>query len=343
VGAQQADLADPKTRFEQLLKAEAATLAETAEATPFPLLRSDYVVDPETNTPVSSEAAAAYQLNAPPSPDGLSNWEKYKDDQLLRNPGGDHYDLKKGVVTADPPYQRSFWGRVGKDLSDVWGNVKNFFKNLLDGATRCYRDEEGSSAQVRQTGLMESVVEFFKDLGSALSFGVWRPDGESPPKGLSARLQFSCHKVKEAVLADLFQGVGNSVIHLGENVLLAGWNLVEVAPDATIGNLEAGRQLTTKIFDNGQVVVEYLTDVMPAGDAWLRVHAAKFDGDGGRLPLLYNLEMPERVHTDTRWKTIRNTPLRKTIETIGAVVADIVTIQLLTRSKTFSVEGNDND
>ena len=110
-----------------------------------------------------------------------------------------------------------------------------------------------------------------------------------------------------------------------------------------MGNLEAGRQLTTKIFDNGQVVVEYLTDVMPAGDAWLRVHAAKFDGDGCQLPLLYNLEMPERVHTDTRWKTIRNTPLRKTIETIGAVVADIVTIQLLTRSKTFCVEGNDND
>ena len=126
-------------------------------------------------------------------------------------------------------------------------------------------------------------------------------------------------------------------------MLLAGWNLVEVAPDATIGNLEAGRQLTTKIFDNGQVVVEYLTDIMPAGDAWLRVHAAKFDGSSHRLPVLYNLKMPERYHTDARWKTARNTPLRKAIQTIGAMVADFVTIQLLTGSKMFSEEGHDND
>ena len=63
---QQAGLADPKTRFEQLLKAEAATLAETAEATPLPLLRSDYAVNPDTNKPLSSEPAAAYQVNAIP-------------------------------------------------------------------------------------------------------------------------------------------------------------------------------------------------------------------------------------------------------------------------------------
>jgi hypothetical protein len=72
------------------------------------------------------------------------------------------------------------------------------------------------------------------------------------------------------------------------------------------------------------------------------VHAANFDGDSRRLPVLYNLKMPERNQTDIRWKTIRNTPLRKTIETIGAIVADVVTIRLLTGRTTFIEEVNDD-
>jgi hypothetical protein len=105
------------------------------------------------------------------------------------------------------------------------------------------------------------------------------------------------------------------------DLVLAGWNLVEVLPDATIGNLESGRKLTTTLFDNGQVWVEYLTDIVPTGDAWLRVHAPSLQEF--KLPVVYNLGMPEHFTGDTRWEYIRNTPFRKTIETIGALLADV--------------------
>lgn len=60
---------------------------------------------------------------------------------------------------------------------------------------------------------------------------------------------------------------------MAEDRMLTGWNLVEVIPDATIGNLGAGEKLTTTFFDNGQVTIDYLTDILPAGEAWLRVHS----------------------------------------------------------------------
>ena len=337
----QTDYANPESAFEQLLKAPTAPkVVPTSMGASF---LSPAPSEATESVPIASAAldiATAYQKNAP-APDCLTDWDKYKDDQLLKNPGGDFYDLENRVVTTDPSKQRTFQSRVGKDLSDAWGNVKNFFKNMLSGIERCYRNQENNVATVRQNGLAGAMVDFFKDMGSALSFGAYRPDGEPPCDGLAARLKFSGRKLKEAVLGDLFQGVGNNVVHMGENLALAGWNLIEVAPDATIGNLEAGRQITTKIFDNGQVAVEYLTDIIPGGDAWLRVHAAKFTGDGAGPPVLYNLCMPEWNQADTRWETVRNTPLRKTIETIGSIVADVATINLMRGGKMFSEDRHD--
>ncbi|NLI32458.1 MAG: hypothetical protein GX422_06700, partial [Deltaproteobacteria bacterium] len=112
----------------------------------------------------------------------------------------------------------------------------------------------------------------------------------------------------------------------GKNLLLAGWNLIEVIPDATIGGFDSGRKLTTSVFDNGQVLVEYLTDVVPTGDAWFRVHASSLEKL--KPPVLYNLSLPERYPQDIRWQTIRNTRFRKTIETIGALLADAAAMAL---------------
>jgi hypothetical protein len=277
----------------------------------------------------AKSVAGAYGKQAPAAPpsDPLSDAAKYKDEQLLSNPGGDHYDLEKNRHEADPAWQKSFWGRVGKDLKDAVGNIRNFFGNLLYGAKIHYRDENGQVQEARQRGLLGSVKDFFLDLGSALSFGAWRPDGEAAPQGLGERVGFFFSKLKEAVFGDLIQGATGSVVRMGEDLLLAGWNLAETVPDATIGHFEAGRKATTAVFDNGQVAIDYLTDVLPGGEASVRVHSS--DLENLEAPLLHNLNTPERNADDPRWKYVRNTPFRKALETAGSVVFDVLTLKFL--------------
>ncbi len=285
----------------------------------------------------AAKALPAYQKALQNESNPMTDWQKYKDDQLLSNPGGDGYYLTEKKVLADSKEQESFWKRIGKDLSDSFENLKKACKDLFWGSEIFYRDETGQIQEGKERGLLQSVVELFKDLGSALSFGAWRPDGEKEPEGFAERVGFFFAKMKETFFGDLLQGVGGSVIRIGEDLALAGWNLVEVIPDATIGNFEEGRKLTTTVFDNGQVAIDYLTDILPTGNAWLRVHSANFDDlNDAKAPVLYNIEMPEHYVEDVRWKYVRNTPFRKTIETIGSLLADVAAIQWIGDTGGFS-------
>jgi len=254
---------------------------------------------------------------------------KYKDDQLLSNPGGDYYYMDQKKILKNPDAQKSFWGRIGKNIADAISNVKNFVGDLLLCSRVHYRDKNDQIQEVKRRGLVGSVADFFKDVGSALSFGKYRPDGEKEPQGVAQRIGFFFNKMKEAVCGDILQGVTASIIHMGEDLLFAGWNLFETLPDATIGNFEAGRKLTTKIFDNGQVVLDYITDILPAGDAWVRVHSA--DLKKGEIPILHNYNAPEYEPVDVTRKFVRNTPFRKKIETIGSVAMDILSLKFLRR------------
>jgi hypothetical protein len=185
-----------------------------------------------------------------------------------------------------------------------------------------YRDASGEIRTKRRNGLLGTLGGFLKNTASALTLGFYTPAGESKPSGLVERVTHFFKKTKEALLTDLVQGVPSSVNRMGKSLILAGWNLAEVLPDATLGHLDAGRKMTTTVFDNGQVLVEYLTDVIPGGDAWLRVHAGSLQGFNA--PIVYNLSKPEHSMEDARWETVRNTPFRKTIETLGALLADAV-------------------
>jgi len=259
-----------------------------------------------------------------------SDWQKYEDDQLLRDPGGDHFHLEENSVSDDSKDRELLETRVEKDLSDSFGNFKNFFGNLLMGSNFRYRDENGEIKEAAQQGLVGTCIDFFKNLGSALSLGFWIVGDEKEPEGVMEQLSYVGSKLEKAFLSDLVEGIPQSVNHAAKSLVLAGMNLVQVLPDATIGNLENGRKLTTTIFDNGQVMVEYLTDVIPSGDAWFRVHASSLLE--GNLPILYNLQMPEHLNNDARWQYVRNTPFRKTIETVGTLLADIACIGMIGQS-----------
>lgn len=278
------------------------------------------------NTP--RKAAAAYrQADELRRSSLLSDMAKYKDDQLLRNPGGDGYNLKGADVVADPDAERSFASRIVKDLSDAWGNCMRFFQNLAFGSELRHRDNSGQVRTKHQKGLLTVFGDFIKNSASALTFGFWTPEGETAPRGLKGRFLHFLKKTREALFNDLVQGVPSGINRAGKNLILAGWNLVEVIPDATVGQFDAGRKLTTTVFDNGQVVVEYLTDVMPSGEAWLRVHSSSWREL--KAPVLFNLSKPEESMEDSRWEVVRNTSFRKTIETIGALLADAVAIGVI--------------
>ncbi|MFZ2446962.1 MAG: hypothetical protein WAW37_11445 [Syntrophobacteraceae bacterium] len=292
--------------------------------------------------PNEAEAAAAYQQAmerttasnaiAPGTtpaavPAQMSDFEKYKDDQLLRNPGGRNYYHDEKKVVENSPEQRSFFGRIGKNFSSVVGNIKNFVGNIFLGSNFLYRGRDNEIKEARTKGFVGTVVNFFKDLGSALSLGSYHPDKAEAPQGVKDRLVYAAGKFKDAFFGDLAEGIPSSLNHMGKNLVLAGWRLAQVLPDATIGNFEEGRKLTTSIFDNGHVAVEYITDVLPTGDAWLRVHASSLRDL--QPPVLYNIDMPENHSGDTRWQYVRNTPFRKSIETLGSLLADAAGIYLI--------------
>jgi hypothetical protein len=190
-----------------------------------------------------------------------------------------------------------------------------------------YRDENNQIHETRQKGLLKTTADFVKDMGSALTLGVWHPGAQTAPQGLLNRLKYSASKLKDAVLGDLVEGVPASINHMAQNLVLAGWHLAQVAPDATIGIVGPGQKLTTTIFANCHVMVEYLADIIPSGDAWLRIHASNLRQL--QPSVLYNLKMPEHSAGDTRWQYVRNTPLRKKIESIGALLADAAAIGYL--------------
>lgn len=253
----------------------------------------------------------------------------YKEDQLLSHPGGDHVDLE----APDPPNQGtpegSFVGRVFKDLKDAAANALNFVKDLFGGSTYRYVDDSGDFHTATRKGLLGNILEFFMDMASCLSFGLFRPDGEPEPGSLLERIVFAGKKIfGEALMDDLVFGMSSSALNLIDDAALAVWNLVEVVPDSTLGSLPGGDKVVTTIFDNGQVLIDYVTDCLPGGEAWMRVHAYNFDEEGTSLPVLYNLTLPERYASDPRWATVRNTPFRKAIETVGSILADLALARL---------------
>ncbi|MGA3117087.1 MAG: hypothetical protein ABSF90_21935 [Syntrophobacteraceae bacterium] len=310
-----------------------------------PLSRLPALSSPESlkaSAPSGMDAAAAYQRHAGPAgePAPMSGFQKYKDDQLLRNPGGRSYYLDQKKV-VDPLHKESVLGLVRKDFSGVLGNMRNFFGNMFLGTTVLHRNEKNEIQQGHQRGLVRTVADFCKDLGSALSFGTWHPDSPQAPHGLKNRLLYSVSKLKDAFMGDILTGVPASVNHMGKNLILSGWHLAEVLPDAAIGNFGPGQKLTTSIFDNGHVAIEYLTDIIPSGDAWLRVHASSLKEM--KPPILYNLKMPEFNTGDIRWEHVRNTPFRKTIESIGAILADALAITLIGQTGCSSNRRNQID
>jgi LysM repeat protein len=247
----------------------------------------------------------------------------YKEDQLLAHPGGDYYFLHRAGGVYDPSFDRSRFGnRVGKDLNDAGENLLNIARDLAMGSRYKYVGKDGEIKDGKRVGVAGTMKNFFEDLLSGVSFGAYTPSGEKAPKGIGASLIHFVKKVfYDAPIKDLLVGVPHAGINIGKDAIFAAINLLQAVPDSTLGNFRWGQKLTTTVFDNGQVVVDYLTDVLPGSNAWLRVHAAGADGKMG-LPVLYNLQTAEQGVADSRWVTVRNTPFRKTIETLGSLLAD---------------------
>lgn len=276
------------------------------------------------DTPLPSVARPSRQL--------ATQIAMYKEDQLLAHPGGDYYFLNGATEVYNPAFDRTqLANRLGKDLADVRDNLLNMAKDLALGSRFKYVGTDGKIQNGQRVGLLGTMKNFFEDLISGLSFGAYVPAGEETPKGVGASLWHFAKKIfYEAPVKDLLVGVPQAAVNIGKDAAFAALNLMQAVPDATISNFDWGQKLTTTVFDNGQVMVDYITDILPGGDAWLRVHALEV-GDEVVPPVLYNLQTAEQGVTDSRWTTVRNTPFRKTIETLGSLLADSMLILTVTQ------------
>jgi len=259
------------------------------------------------------------------SPSIIKQMKMYAEDQLLKNPGGDYYVYENGNMTHNPDYDHSDFGqRVGKDLSDAVENVKGVFKSLLDGDDYHYVDGEGKIQKARKTGLVKHLENFVGNCFEA--FGVGKDNNAEDPRSFIEQIGDAGKKIfVDGIVKNVVLGVPQSMLDAGQNFFSAILNTLEVVPDATIGNFDLGRKITTKVFDNAQIAINYISDVAPTGEAWLRVQAAGSKDHGFKLPLLYNLRTPQEGLEDMRWANVRNTDFRKVIETIGTIFTGIKT------------------
>ncbi|MFH1741262.1 MAG: hypothetical protein ABIH23_19840 [bacterium] len=248
----------------------------------------------------------------------------YKDEQLLANAGGDDYVREADGMRVDRSYDHSrISRRVGKDLKDAGENLKDAARDLSTGSTTHERLPSGEVVAQRRPGLFGTLGNFAKDVVSGATLGIYRPKDEPAPKGLSRILYPFKKIIVDGVVKDLVVGVPASFLRAGEHTSLAALNAAESVPDATIGNLAVGRKMTSAAFDNVQVGASYLADVLPTGDAWSRVGASG-RGDKWGIPVVTNLKAPEHDTSDPRFASVRNTPFRKGIETIGTLGAGAV-------------------
>ena len=242
---------------------------------------------------------------------------KYKEDQLLSKPGGDNFTINNGNGVN----QSKFTVRVGKDLKDAGENFKNIFKDIGAGATIKYVDKDGNIKEGQKVGFAGTIVNFFKDVASGITFGKYTPAGEdAPDNALEATKHFFKKIFVDALCKDVVVGIPRSAIHVGEDAVFACINLAETIPDATIGNCKAGQMVTTEFFDDMQVFIDFVTDVIPTGEAGSRTHAFTFKKGLNGLPIVYNITSPEQGMDDENWKHVRNTPLRKTIESVATFI-----------------------
>jgi hypothetical protein len=261
-------------------------------------------------------------INNPSKSSIIEQYKTYKEDQLMSNPGGDNFFLNKTGEVVDNNYDHSrITNRVGKDLADAGNNFLNAVKDLGIGAKIKYVDKHGNIQNGRKVGLAGTVVNFFKDVASGLSFGLYSPKGEVKPQGGAGRVKHLFKKIfKDALVGDIVKGVPKSAIHIGEDIMFAGLNAIEAVPDATIGNFKAGREVTTAVFDNAQVVMDFATDVLPGGDASGRTRSFNLARGIKGLPIINNLTTPEEEQDKKDWRYVRNTSFRKVIETIPSLI-----------------------
>ena len=122
----------------------------------------------------------------PKSPLGLMEQiARYKEDQLLANPGGDRYhtDRTKNVIVA-PDGPSGFIRRVGKDLKDAGRNFLNMFENFFAGAEYKYRAADGTIGSGRHSGLLGTVGKFSGTWRAVSRSGRTSPKGKPFPSGL---------------------------------------------------------------------------------------------------------------------------------------------------------------
>ncbi|MBI2109960.1 hypothetical protein HYT58_02185 [Candidatus Woesearchaeota archaeon] len=151
---------------------------------------------------------------------------------------------------------------------------------------------------------------------------------------------------KESTLTERVGGLWSStvggVVRLAGNTTQAAEDVVDAVSELTFGTASnipgAG-----KVFDvaNKAVQVTASTAQNAAfGDGWHRVHKMSLEEGVRGLPVVYNLTTApvEAADEDSGAVEVRNTPLRRGLETAGSLLVDLLTLQWLSGGDVFGGE-----
>ncbi|HHT9124472.1 MAG TPA: hypothetical protein ACFYD6_01490 [Candidatus Brocadiia bacterium] len=252
----------------------------------------------------------------------MEQMRMYKEDRLLSSPGGDSVFVDANGKVANKGVEHTcLIKRVGKDIKDAKSNFVNMLKDASCSAKFSYITQDGKIEDGQRVGLVKTLENFFKDLFSGISLGTYTPRAEEKPSGADETVKHSLKKVfLDAVYKDVAVGIPRGAVQIVKDAALVCLNLAEAIPDATIGITKTGEGVTTKVFDNTQVALNFFTDILPGGEGRGRVYAFKLDKGIKGLPLIHNLTTPEQGTDEADFQHVRNTSFRKTIETISSII-----------------------
>ncbi|MDY6862750.1 MAG: hypothetical protein SV062_07145 [Thermodesulfobacteriota bacterium] len=265
----------------------------------------------------------------------ISQIKTYRREQLLGNPGGDGYNIDKALNKISPlrVTKTGFTGRIYKDLTDAGKNIMNCIKNLGTGANYAYMKSDNQVEEMSKTGFLQTIKNFCRHFLRGLTFGLYPSGkGKKVEVATSHRVIQAAKNIGRAIFVDIGRDIPKCGINLVEDIALCGLNTIEVIPDATVANLPNGEKVVNEIFDDTQVLINYLADVAPTGDAWMRVHSMEISKNRFIPPIIKNLTSKERDFENDYLKTVYNSKFRKIIETIGSLTGDVLFFNYFNRT-----------
>lgn len=166
-------------------------------------------------------------------------------------------------------YPTEVQSRLIKNAHDLGQSLEGLARDFVDRSEFLYLDEHEKLQRGRNTGLLENLLKFLQHLASAITFGLYVPEG--------AEHLLHVPKALFQAVGDLAFGVPLSVGNMARHAIAAGVQMVQFVPILTLGHSEEAGEVSAQVFDYLQITLRTAANAVPLiGEGWQRTAAAGF-------------------------------------------------------------------